>query len=114
MLNRDGTEQVENVEPTFRRFRTMKLDGITAFLAVADTGSINEAARQLRLSKSAVSERLTELERALGANLVQRNSRQLALTDDGRVFLERAKRIVAEAAGATAELARRRGAIAGP
>jgi DNA-binding transcriptional LysR family regulator len=92
----------------------MKLDGIAAFIAVADSGSLNEAARRMRLSKSAVSERLTELERALGTNLVQRNSRQLTLTEDGMAFLERAKRIVAEADAATNELARRRGEIAGP
>lgn len=92
----------------------MKLDGVAAFVAVANTGSISEAARQLRLSKSAVSERLAELERALGANLVQRNSRQLALTEDGVAFLVRAKRIVAEADEAASELARRRGEIAGP
>ena len=92
----------------------MKLDGVAAFVSVADSGSISEAARQLRLSKSAVSERIAELERALGANLVQRNSRQLALTEDGQAFLERARRIVAEADDARSELARRRGEIAGP
>lgn len=92
----------------------MKLDGIAAFIAVADSGSLNEAARRLRLSKSAVSERLTELERALATNLLQRNSRQLALTEDGMAFLERARRIAAEAEEATNELARRRGTIAGP
>ena len=92
----------------------MKLDGLAAFVSVATTGSISEAARQLRLSKSAVSERLTELERALGASLVQRSSRQLALTEDGLAFLERAKRIVTEASQAEEELAQRRGAITGP
>ncbi len=92
----------------------MKLDGVAAFVTVASTGSISEAARQLRLSKSAVSERLTELERALDANLIQRNSRQLTLTEDGVAFLERAKRIVAEAAEATNDLAHRRGEVSGP
>jgi len=92
----------------------MKLDGVAAFVSVATTGSISEAARNLRLSKSAVSERLSELERALDANLIQRNSRQLALTEDGAAFLTRAKRIVAEAEEASNELARRRGAVAGP
>jgi DNA-binding transcriptional LysR family regulator len=92
----------------------MKLDGVAAFVTVAKTGSISEAARQLRLSKSAVSERLTELERALDANLIQRNSRQFVLTEDGTAFLERAKRIVAETEEAANELARRRGEIAGP
>jgi DNA-binding transcriptional LysR family regulator len=106
--------QPGKTKPNLRRFRTMKLDGLAAFVAIANTGSISEAARQFRLSKSAVSERLTELERAVGANLVQRNSRQLALTEDGVVFLERAKRIVLEADEAANELAQRRGAIAGP
>ena len=92
----------------------MTLDGLVAFIAVANTGSFSEAARQLRLSKSTISERLTELERALGASLLQRNSRQLALTADGTAFLDRAKRIVAEADRAAEELARRRGEIAGP
>jgi len=92
----------------------MKLDGVSAFVAIARTGSISEAARQLRLSKSAVSERLSELERALDANLIQRNSRQLALTDNGIAFLERAKRIVSEAEEAANELSRRRGEVAGP
>lgn len=91
----------------------MKLDGLAAFVAVADTGSISEAARRLRLSKSSVSERLSELERALGANLVHRNSRQLALTGDGEALLTRARRIVAEAKDATNEMAHRRGEIAG-
>lgn len=92
----------------------MKLDGVTAFVSVATTGSISETARNLRLSKSAVSERLSELERALDANLIQRNSRQFVLTEDGVAFLERAKRIVAEADAATNELARRRGEVSGP
>ncbi|SDA19953.1 LysR family transcriptional regulator [Sphingomonas sp. NFR15] len=92
----------------------MKLDGIIAFVTVADCGSINEAARQLRLSKSTVSERLTELEHALGTRLLSRNSRQHALTDEGVILLERARRIVAETNEAREDLARRRGEIAGP
>jgi DNA-binding transcriptional LysR family regulator len=92
----------------------MKLDGIIAFVTVADCGSINEAARQLRLSKSTVSERLTELEHALDARLLSRNSRQFALTDDGVALLERARRIVAETSEAREDLARRRGEVSGP
>lgn len=92
----------------------MKLDGVVAFVAVVNAGSVSEAARQLRLSKSAVSERLSEPERALDANLIQRSSRQLALTEDGLAFLVRARRIVAEAQDATNELAHRRGLISGP
>ncbi|MFX8910681.1 LysR family transcriptional regulator, partial [Acinetobacter baumannii] len=39
----------------------MKLDGIAAFVAVAEAGSISEAARRLHLAKSVVSGRLAEL-----------------------------------------------------
>jgi DNA-binding transcriptional LysR family regulator len=91
----------------------MKLDGIIAFVTAADCGSVNEAARVLRLSKSTVSERLTELEHALGAKLLSRNSRQFALTDDGLALLDRARRIVAEANQAKEDLARRRGEVSG-
>ncbi len=56
----------------------MKLDGITTFVAVAEVGSISGAARRLRLSKSVVSDRLTELERSLSARLAHRSTRKLA------------------------------------
>ena len=92
----------------------MKLDGIIAFVAVAEGGSISEAARQLRLSKSTVSERLTELEHALGTKLLSRNSRHRVLTDEGTALLTRARRIVAETREAKEDLARRRDDLSGP
>lgn len=92
----------------------MKLDGITSFVAVAESGSISEAARRLRLSKSVVSERLAELERSLGASLLHRTTRKLTLTEDGTAFLERAHRIVQEIEAATSDMAERRGTISGP
>lgn len=92
----------------------MKLDGITSFVAVAESGSISEAARRLRLSKSVVSERLAELERSLGAGLLHRTTRKLTLTEDGTAFLERAHRIVQEIEAATSDMAERRGTISGP
>ena len=64
----------------------LKLDEIASFVAVAEAGSISEAARRLRLSKSVVSERLAELERSLGAKLIQRTTRKLSLTEDGAAF----------------------------
>jgi len=92
----------------------LKLDGIAAFVAVADAASITEAARRLGLAKSVVSERLMELERLLGTRLLQRTTRKLSLTQDGAAFLVRARRIVDEATAASAELAERRGALVGP
>jgi len=92
----------------------LKIDGITAFVAVAEAGSISEAARRLRLSKSVVSERLSEMEKTLGATLLHRTTRKLTLTEDGAAFLERATRIVHEVREAAADLAERRGTLTGP
>jgi DNA-binding transcriptional LysR family regulator len=92
----------------------VKLEGIATFVAVAESGSLSEAARRLRVSRSVVSERLVELERALGASLLQRSTRRLALTEDGLAFLERAGRVVREVQDAAADLAERRGELRGP
>ncbi|RWA76435.1 MAG: LysR family transcriptional regulator [Mesorhizobium sp.] len=92
----------------------MKLDGIASFVAVAEEGSISGAARTLRLSKSVVSERLTELERSLGATLLHRTTRKMSVTEDGTAFLERAKRILREVSEAATDLAERRGTLSGP
>jgi DNA-binding transcriptional LysR family regulator len=92
----------------------LKLDGIAAFVATADAGSISEAARRNGLPKSVVSERLFELERALGARLLHRTTRKMSLTEDGIAFLVRARRMVDDANAAAAEIAERRGALVGP
>jgi DNA-binding transcriptional LysR family regulator len=92
----------------------MKLDGIATFVAVAEAGSISEAARRLRLSKSVVSDRLVELERSLGVRLVHRSTRRLSLTEDGITFRERASRIAHEVEEAMTEMTERSGALVGP
>lgn len=92
----------------------MKLEGVAAFVAVAEAGSISEAARRIGLAKSVVSERVAELERLLGASLMQRTTRKLSLTGEGEMFLERARRIIRETVEAQAEIAERRGSLSGP
>ncbi|TDT88829.1 DNA-binding transcriptional LysR family regulator [Azorhizobium sp. AG788] len=92
----------------------LKLDGVAAFVAVADAGSISEAARRLGLAKSVVSERLAELERLLGARLMQRSTRRLALTEAGTAFLTRGRRLLREAEEAVAEIAEQKSLLAGP
>lgn len=91
-----------------------KLESAAAFVAVADAGSISEAARRMELSKSVVSERLAELERSLGAKLLDRTTRGLSKTEDGRSLYERARRIIQEVSEAGTEIAERRGELAGP
>ena len=92
----------------------MKLERLSAFVAVADSGSISAAAQRLGLSKSVVSERLAELERDLGTSLIQRTTRKMSLTEDGSAFLQRARRIIRDIDEAVAELAERRGSLIGP
>ncbi|RUX04138.1 LysR family transcriptional regulator [Mesorhizobium sp. M8A.F.Ca.ET.059.01.1.1] len=92
----------------------LKLEAAAAFVAVAESGSITEAARRMALSKSVISERLSELERGLGTKLLDRTTRKLSITETGRSFYERAKRIMQEVADASAEIAERRGELAGP
>lgn len=92
----------------------MRLEGISAFVAIAGAGSISEAARRLCLSKSVVSERLAELERSLGAPLLHRSTRKLALTEDGATFLEQASPIMHDVEEAAATIAERRSKMQGP
>jgi DNA-binding transcriptional LysR family regulator len=92
----------------------MKLDSVAAFVGIAEAGSITAAARRMGLAKSVVSERLFDLERLLGARLLQRTTRKLSLTEDGAAFLERARRLVLDAEAAVSELAERRGDLVGP
>ncbi|MCF8481537.1 MAG: LysR family transcriptional regulator [Rhodospirillum sp.] len=92
----------------------MKLTGILSFLAIVEAGSVRGASKRLGLATSVVSERLAELEKALGARLIQRTTRKLSLTESGRSFFPRARRIMREADEAAAELAARSGTLAGP
>ncbi|MFA6964092.1 LysR family transcriptional regulator [Bosea sp. (in: a-proteobacteria)] len=92
----------------------LKLDGVAAFIAVAEAGSITAAGRRMGLAKSVVSERLAELERSLGARLLQRTTRKLSLTENGLTFLARGRNLLRDAEEAIGEMAERRGALAGP
>lgn len=56
------------------------------FNAVAETGSFRRAAERLNVSPSAVSKAITELETRLGARLIARTTRQLALTEAGNSY----------------------------
>jgi DNA-binding transcriptional LysR family regulator len=56
------------------------------FNAVAETGSFRAAAERLNVSPSAVSKSINELEARLGARLIARTTRQLALTEAGRAY----------------------------
>ena len=73
-----------------------RLDAMQAFVAVADLQGFAPAARRLGLSPSAVTRLIAALENRLGARLLQRTTRQVALTDIGARYLERVRRILSD------------------
>src|SRR5581483_8271241 len=86
---------------------------LRVFVRVLDRGSFSAAAKDLGLTPSAVSKLVSRLEDRLGARLLARSTRRLALTPEGEAFLARARRIVADIEEAEAEVMRVRGAPRG-
>jgi DNA-binding transcriptional LysR family regulator len=76
------------------------LTGMAIFARVVEAEGFSAAARQLGLSKSAVSKQVARLEDRLGARLLNRTTRRLSLTEVGAAFYERCARILAEAEAA--------------
>lgn len=70
-------------------------DDVRLFLAVARAGQILAAARRLELNHATVSRRLSALEAAFGARLLDRRPNGCELTETGRAFLEQAERMEA-------------------
>jgi DNA-binding transcriptional LysR family regulator len=73
-----------------------RIDAMQAFVAVADLEGFAPAARKLGLSASGVTRLIAALEDRLGARLLQRTTRSVALTDAGARYLERARQILAD------------------
>ena len=73
-----------------------RIEAMQAFVAVADLRGFAPAARKLGLSPSGVTRLIAALEERLGARLLQRTTRSVALTDVGSRYLERVRRILAD------------------
>lgn len=67
------------------------LDGVEAFLRVAERRSFSAAATELGVSPSAVSQTIRSLEERVGVPLLMRTTRSVGLTQAGELFLERAR-----------------------
>lgn len=82
-------------------------NAIPVFVAVAQQGGFSAAARELNISKSAVSKRITQLEQQLGVRLIHRTTRKLSLTEAGERYYEyslQATRAAQQAEDAVGEL----------
>jgi DNA-binding transcriptional LysR family regulator len=71
-------------------------EGLAIFAKVVELRSFAGAAVALKLSKATISKAVSRIESRLGARLINRTSRRLALTDAGRQLAPRAARILAD------------------
>src|SRR3954469_18535315 len=73
-----------------------KLTSLRAFVKVVELGSFSEAGRQMRLSRSAISKYVGDLEQNLGVQLLNRTTRHASATENGQAYFERALGILAD------------------
>lgn len=73
-----------------------RLQSMRVFARVVEKGSFASAARELNLSGTVVTRLVADLEAHLGARLINRTTRRLALTDTGELYLERVRHILSE------------------
>ena len=66
------------------------LRAMRVFLRVAERGNLTAASNDLGLSRGSASAIMSELEKYLGVQLLERTTRSLRLTEDGQLYLERA------------------------
>lgn len=71
------------------------LHAMKSFVRVIDSGSFTAAAEQMDLTTAQVSRLVAELERRVGAKLLQRSTRQRVLTDEGAAYVERCREVIA-------------------
>ena len=75
----------------------MELRQLRYFVGVSEAGSLLKAAGRLHVAQPALGQQITALEHALGARLFDRSSRGVTLTEAGKVFLEHARQVLADA-----------------
>jgi|GEM_PF-4743009 Transcriptional regulator len=76
----------------------MELRHLRYFIAVAETGSLTEAAeKRLYTSQPSLSRQIRDLEKQVGVDLFSRTARGVKLTDAGRVFIDHARLALAQA-----------------
>ncbi|MBX2801247.1 MAG: LysR family transcriptional regulator [Myxococcales bacterium] len=87
---------------------------LAPFVLTAELSSFSAAARQLGVSPAAVSKAVARMESDLGVRLLERTSRQVLLTDEGRIWLEHARAALTALETGRQQLAAAVDRIAGP
>ncbi len=77
-------------------FSVNKLAGMQTFVAILDHGSLTAAAEVLGKALPTVVRSLATLEEGLGVRLLHRTTRRMSLTEEGRIYLERCRQILAD------------------
>jgi DNA-binding transcriptional LysR family regulator len=81
-----------------------RLEAMSVVIAVTETGSFSAASRRLGTPVATVSRKVSELEARLKAELFQRSSRRMTLTDAGQSYIEACKRIIEQVDDAEREV----------
>ena len=89
------------------------LTGVVAFVAVVHAGSFVRAGVALDLTTSAVSRAVARLERELGVRLLERTTRKVALTEEGRAYFSHCEHLLDAFDQAGEAVRQRRGTVAG-
>ena len=91
-----------------------RLWAMEVFVRVAECGSFSRAAEALDLANATVTTCIRNLERHLGVTLIHRDTRRLHLTEDGTLFLVRAREVLEKVELAESEVQTRLGELRGP
>jgi len=89
------------------------LAALRTFVRVAESGSFSAVAREVGATQPAISRQIGALEQHLDARLIQRTTRSLTLTEDGRDLLDHARRVLDCVEEAETAVGRRQGAPSG-
>jgi DNA-binding transcriptional LysR family regulator len=73
-----------------------KFKAMSTFVRIVEAGSLTGAAERLGISLTAVVRGLAALEQSLGVRLLNRTTRRIALTDEGREYFERCRHLLSE------------------
>jgi DNA-binding transcriptional LysR family regulator len=90
-----------------------RLEAMRAFQRVVETGSFSAVARERGVAQPTISKQILALETHLGAQLLNRTSRSLSLTEAGQEFYEVASKLLAELDAAESRIGRRQAAPSG-